>query len=135
MYRRFVVLSTTIFLNWMVVRCGAQTKETLLRIDEKEAVPSGALLQIDSTKQSRQHIPRIATKRSALIPGWGQAYNREYWKIPIVYAALAIPTYTYFYNDRYYKKMKFAYEARYKQSVNSADTNDIKSIDPLLEGP
>jgi hypothetical protein len=50
-----------------------------------------------------RHIPRIATRRSAMIPGWGQAYNHEYWKIPIVYGALAIPTYTFFYNNSYYK--------------------------------
>src|ERR1700733_9290273 len=29
----------------------------------------------------RQFNPRTATIRSALIPGWGQAYNRKYWKI------------------------------------------------------
>lgn len=69
--------------------------------------------QKDSTPAKPKHIPRIATRRSALIPGWGQAYNREYWKIPIIYGALAIPTYTFFYNNSYYKMCKFAYDALY----------------------
>src|SRR6478609_7571044 len=60
-----------------------------------------------------KHDPRIATRRSAILPGWGQAYNKEYWKIPLVYTALAIPVATYFYNDSYYKKTKFGYEAMY----------------------
>jgi hypothetical protein len=81
----------------------------------------------------KKHIARIATERSAIIPGWGQAYNREYWKIPIVYLALGIPAYTFFYNNTYYKKTKFAYEAQYKKSINSSDTADIANIDSKLK--
>lgn len=78
-----------------------------------------------------KHDPRIATRRSAIIPGWGQAYNREYWKIPIVYGILAIPTTLYFYNNSLYKKTKFAYEARYKEANN--DPSDVPFIDPQLK--
>lgn len=63
------------------------------------------------------HDPNKATIRSAMIPGWGQIYNREYWKLPLVYGALAIPTATFFFNNSYYKKTKFAYEAVYAAST------------------
>lgn len=95
----------------------------------------------DTTKSAaimkkRQHDPRKSTIRSAIIPGWGQAYNREYWKIPIVYGALAIPVATFIFNNSYYKKTKFAYNAVYKATygnhtkADSADFNNI-SVDVL----
>lgn len=77
-----------------------------------------------------QHIPQRATRRSAMIPGWGQAYNREYWKIPLAWGVIAIPAATFIYNNDYYKKTKFAYEARYKAQLG--DSSSLASIDPEL---
>ena len=39
-------------------------------------------------KEPLPRKPGVSIVRSALIPGWGQATNKKYWKIPIVYAAL-----------------------------------------------
>jgi hypothetical protein len=85
----------------------------------------------DSTLIIRKHIPSKATKRSALIPGWGQAYNKQYWKIPLVYGVIAIPAATYIYNNDMYKKTKFAYEAKFKEAAG--DASDVAKIDPLLK--
>jgi len=98
------------------------TEKELAKIKKKEN---------DSTWMAT-HIPQRATRRSAMIPGWGQAYNREYWKIPLVYGVLAIPAITYFYNTSFYKKTKFAYEARFKEQ--NGDSSDVASIDPELTG-
>jgi hypothetical protein len=35
------------------------------------------------------HSPQGALWRTAAVPGWGQYYNRQYYKIPLVYAGLA----------------------------------------------
>jgi hypothetical protein len=85
---------------------------------------------LKNTDTLLHHIPSRATKRSALIPGWGQAYNKQYWKIPLVYGVLAIPASTYVYNDDWYQKSKFAYEARFKQ--NAGDASDVSKIDSKL---
>ena len=57
---------------------------------------------------ARKRDPRKATIRSAIFPGMGQIYNHKYWKLPIVYAAIGIPAYTYFYNRSWYQKCQFA---------------------------
>lgn len=38
---------------------------------------------------SPDHSPRKALWRAAAVPGWGQLYNRQYLKIPFVYAGFA----------------------------------------------
>lgn len=81
-----------------------------------------------------KHNPRIATRRSAILPGWGQAYNKQYWKIPVVYGVLSIPTIMYFYNNSFYKKTKFAYEALFKAASTPRDSSDLPRIDKQLQG-
>jgi hypothetical protein len=61
------------------------------------------------TNRIRKHSPRIATKRSLILPGWGQAYNREYWKIPIVWGALGTAAGFWVYNNTWYKRTRFAF--------------------------
>jgi hypothetical protein len=69
------------------------------------------------TRPRPNHDPRIATRRSLIFPGLGQIYNKEYWKLPIVYGALAIPTSLFFYNNTWYKRTKYAFEAKYAFSA------------------
>jgi hypothetical protein len=44
-----------------------------------------------------------------ILPGWGQAYNREYWKIPIVWGALGTAAGFWVYNNTWYKRTRFAF--------------------------
>ncbi len=36
----------------------------------------------------KKHSPNLASIYSAVLPGLGQAYNKKYWKIPLIYAGL-----------------------------------------------
>ena len=78
----------------------------------------------------KKHDPRVATRRSAIIPGWGQAYNRQYWKLPLVYGALAVPASLFVYNNTWYQRTKEAYDIL----VNGGDTSqihdDLQGFDP-----
>ena len=56
--------------------------------------------------------PAKAAFYSAILPGLGQAYNKKYWKIPIVYGALATGIYFYADNNKEYKRYRDAYKRR-----------------------
>ncbi|MEP7318810.1 MAG: DUF5683 domain-containing protein [Panacibacter sp.] len=82
---------------------------------------------VKDTVVKKKHDPNKATLRSAVLPGWGQAYNREYWKIPIVAGALAVPAATFVYNNKWYKKTRDAYNI-----VINNDTANFSKIDKKL---
>lgn len=109
---------------------------TLNKSVQDTALAPAAQQDSSSISKKKKHDPHKATRRSLIIPGWGQAYNREYWKIPIVYGALAIPAALYFYNNSWYKKSKFAYEALYAASIppiGQRDSSMLSQIDPKLK--
>ena len=56
--------------------------------------------------------PSKAAFFSAVFPGAGQAYNKKYWKIPIVYAGIGISIYFYVQNNKDYNKFRDIYKRR-----------------------
>ena len=56
--------------------------------------------------------PATAAFYSAVLPGLGQAYNKKYWKIPIIYAALGTGIYFYINNTNKYNRYRDAYKSR-----------------------
>src|SRR5436190_14959246 len=63
---------------------------------------------IDTTNKNA-FDPHKATIRSAIIPGWGQVYNKKYWKVPLVWGALGTTAVIYFYNVETYRALKQTY--------------------------
>ncbi|SDT97290.1 hypothetical protein SAMN04487762_1013 [Polaribacter sp. Hel1_33_78] len=76
--------------------------------------------------------PSKAAFYSAIFPGMGQIYNRKYWKAPIVWGALAIPTYYYQLNNSEYKRYRRAYKLR-KNGLQDEFTLDDGSTPVSLE--
>ena len=56
--------------------------------------------------------PSKAAFFSAVLPGLGQAYNKKYWKIPIVYAGIGTGIYFYNQNTKDYNRFRDAYKRR-----------------------
>ena len=84
----------------------------------------------DTTVVKKKHIPRIATRRSLILPGWGQAYNREYWKIPIIWGALGTTAGIWIYNNTWYHRTRDAFNL-----VFDNDTANYNKIHPKLIRP
>jgi hypothetical protein len=104
-------VNTTIILN----------KDTALRISSQSKA-------IDTSFKKAKSRAGKAALRSGIIPGWGQAYNKKYWKVPIVWGALAVPVVTFTYNLKWYDKTSYAYTVKYTK-----DTANYSNIDPELQ--
>ncbi len=55
------------------------------------------------------HSPKKAAIYSAILPGLGQAYNKKYWKIPLIYAGFGTIGYFIGWNNGNYQTLKLAY--------------------------
>lgn len=61
-------------------------------------------------------VSLISPKRtglySAILPGLGQAFNHQYWKIPIIYAGAAVAAYYIYDNRKNYNDFRSVYIGR-----------------------
>ena len=78
------------------------TKETVKKDSTSDS------LAADSLSAVPQHSPTKAMWMSAVLPGLGQVYNKQAWKIPIIYAGAA--GVTYFAITNYQGREKFKNE-------------------------
>jgi hypothetical protein len=62
-----------------------------------KVLPDTKIYHPDST-----HDPHKAIMRSLMVPGWGQLYNHQWWKVPFIYAGLGLLVDAYFFNERNY---------------------------------
>ena len=76
--------------------------------------------------------PSRAAFYSAIFPGMGQAYNKKYWKVPIAWGMVAVPTYYYLTNNSDYKRYRRAYKLR-KQGLQDEFTLDDGTVTASLE--
>lgn len=65
---------------------------------------------------------------TAVMPGYGQIYNKQYWKLPILYGALGTGLALYIHENKTYKPLKRQYEAYTDKSlVRTPELNALQS--------
>jgi hypothetical protein len=116
---RFSCLCLTIILCVFSFNsfCQVNNDKDSITISNNNKVINIDSVPITKTKTSL-HSPTKATLLSTFIPGAGQVYNRQAWKVPIIYVAAAAVTYFAVYN--YNNKEKFKKE--YYNRIDSTGT-------------
>lgn len=81
------------------------------------------------------HSPRKAVMRSLMIPGWGQIYNKKWWKVPVIYTGIGLLGSAIVFNQRYYNQ--FVVLARYRQRGITPNPGDpyYKEHNEFLQAP
>ena len=81
-----------------------------------------------------QPNPKKSGLYSALLPGLGQLYNRQYWKVPLVYGAMGVAVYFIIDNENNYQSYRKAYIGRINnpnptdQYVNRYSTDQLQQL-------
>ena len=77
----------------------------------------GNVASVDNGKslEKTKKIPAKATLYTLILPGLGQTYNGNYWKVPIIYSLFA--GIYFLYEDNNYKYNQF--KQAYKHSLNN----------------
>jgi hypothetical protein len=83
--------------------------------------------------------PARAAFYAATLPGLGQAYNKDYWKLPIVYGALGTGIFFAIDNDREFKRYRTAFKDRLAGRVDEftiiedGESTEIFTDDGLID--
>lgn len=113
MLNKFIIANIFTFLCCvsLIAQDGSSKKKQVL---EDAEIPEEVV--IDSIIKVRTPInplsPAKAAFYSAILPGLGQAYNKKYWKIPIVYGAIGTGIYFYVTNNKEYNRYRDAFKSR-----------------------
>lgn len=92
------------------------TASALAQTQDSLSVQTDTQLVVKDTLISKTPYDPLAPSKaafySAVVPGLGQAYNKKYWKIPIVYAGIGAGIYFHVKNDQDYDRFRDAYKRR-----------------------
>jgi len=87
----------------------AQKSDTLTVVEENGLIIKETVIEKEPYNPL---APAKAAFYSAVLPGLGQAYNKKYWKIPIIYAGIGAGIYFYSTNNKDYNRFRDAYKRR-----------------------
>lgn len=101
MHKPFVIVSLIFFVN-----------SALLAQEEIELIDDSTFVTEEGRSELFKEIsdldPERAALLSAVLPGLGQVYNRQYWKVPLVVSGLVVFTHFINYNNKIYQSLRNA---------------------------
>lgn len=120
-------LITLLLLFLCLSHSTAQAQDTLSQ--QPDTIPRSVVL-----KPKFAPDPKKAGLYSALIPGMGQIYNKQYWKASVIYVGLSVATYFIIKNSNDYNRYRKAYVSRLSNNPNNKDEfTGILSTDAIKQ--
>lgn len=113
-----ILLLTILFLTGTSLQAQlieADTLQVTQQLTEQEA-------------EEEIHSPRKATIYSAILPGLGQAYNKKYWKIPLIYIGFGTIGYFINWNNENYQLFKVGYQHLTDGNPETQDYLKIEAV-------
>lgn len=111
-----------------IILIDSASRDSLPKLEIKEEINPYNLI-----KPEFKPNPTKAVIYSAIFPGLGQAYNRKYWKLPIVYGGFLGVVYAFTWNGRYYSDYADAFSDmalgtgdRWKDFLPTVTEDEIK---------
>ena len=112
-------------LLFLLLIFSAQAQE----ISVEDSVPA---VKVADEPVVKRHSVKRAVIQSALVPGWGQIYNKKYWKPPIIYAGLGGLGFAIGWNAKRWRTYSDAYRARVDLDSTTVDAYEgVYSADNL----
>lgn len=132
-YRKYTLLIATMLL--IIFNTSAQsvsdtatakelsTDTTLAVIDPLPKAVQDSFKAKEIKPHKFEPKPKKAGMYSAILPGSGQFYNRQYWKVPAIYVGVAAAGYFINFNLTNYQKYRKAYYTRIDNDPTTVDTD------------
>lgn len=108
-------------LLFFMICSSAYAQDTLKPPTVVHKIDSAKVTNTTDTVNVKKHSPLKAGLASAILPGAGQFYNRKYWKIPILYAGIAVDVYFIISNRQYYNEFRNAYLINQTGNMNTTN--------------
>ncbi len=102
-----------VFVVFFTAVTGFSQEETSAETSRDSIKVKADTLVVKGEKKVQNPLaPSKAAFYSAVLPGLGQIYNKRYWKLPIVYGAMATTIYFYIDNNNELDRYRDAYKRR-----------------------
>ncbi|WP_422359007.1 DUF5683 domain-containing protein [Reichenbachiella sp.] len=111
--------SVLVWIGCLIISTSAVAQnETIIRANADTTVVATDLAGIETFQSKSTLDPDKAALYAAVLPGLGQMYNKQYWKLPILYGGAIVIGHFIKYNNDFYNAFRNAYLAVEEGSDN-----------------
>ncbi len=111
------------FLIFIQLLRGVGVNAQLIEADTIQVVQEPAVKE-----EEKVHSPKKATIYSAVLPGLGQAYNKKYWKVPLIYIGFGTIAYFINWNNDNFQLFKTGYKHLIDDDPETQDYLKIEAV-------